>query len=78
MDVVEEEGQRKEVPNAENDAPEQTGSASPKEAGREVPSTQDRALSYRTIPEVDEERQYCGVWVVPVHDAGKGTPVQEL
>ena len=78
VDVVEEEGQRKKVPNGENDAPEQTGSAKPEEAGREVPSAQNRALPHRTIPEVDEELQHGGVRVVPAQDADKGTPVQEL
>jgi len=78
VDVVKKEGQRKEVPNAENDAPEQIGSAEPEEAGREVPSTQDRALPHKAIPEVDEELRHGGVRVVPVQDADKGTPVQEL
>ena len=33
---------------------------------------------YRAIPEVDEELEHGGVWVVPVQDADEGTPVQEL
>ena len=48
------------------------------EAGREVPSAQDGALSYRPIPEVDEELEHGRVRVVSVQDADKGTPVQEL
>jgi len=78
VDVAEEEGQRKEVPDAENDAPEQLGSTRPEETGRKVPSTQDRVLPHRAIPEVDEELRHGGVRVVPVQDADKGTPVQEL
>ena len=40
--MAKEEGQREEVPDAENDAPEQLGSTRSEEAGREVLSTQDR------------------------------------
>jgi len=78
MDVVKEEGQRKEVPNAENNTPEQIGSAKLEEAGREVPSTQNQALPHRTITEVDEELQHGGVRVVLVQDADMRTPVQKL
>ena len=76
--MVKEEGQRKEVPNAENDTPEQLGSAKLEEAGREVPSTQNRALPHSTVPEVDEKFPHGRVWVVPVQDADKRTPVQKL
>jgi len=54
VDVVEEEGQRKEVPDAENDAPEQHGSTRPEETSRKVPPTQDRALPHRAIPEFEQ------------------------
>ena len=60
VDVVEEESQRKEVPDAENDAPEQHGSTRPEETSRKVPPTQDRAPPHRAIPEVDEELQHGG------------------
>ena len=76
--MVKEEGQREEVPDAENDAPEQQGGTRTEEAGRKVPPAQDRALPHRAIPEVDEELEHGGVWVVPVQDADEGTPVQEL
>jgi len=78
VDVVKEEGQREEVPDAENDAPEQHGGTRTEEAGRKVPPAQDWALPHRAIPEVDEELEHGGVRVVPVQDADKGTPVQEL
>ena len=76
--MVEEEGQREEVPDAENDPPEQHGGTRIEEASRKVPPAQDRALPHGAIPEVDKELQYGGVRVVPVEDADRGTPVQEL
>jgi len=78
MDVVEEEGQREEIPDAENDAPEQHGGTWTEEVCWEVPPAQDRALPYGAIPEVDEELQHGGMRVVPVQVADEGTPVQEL
>jgi len=56
VDVVEEEGQREEVPDAENDPPEQHGGTRTEEAGRKVPSAQDRALPHEAVSKVDEER----------------------
>ena len=53
-------------------------SAKPEEASRKVPPTQGRALPHRAIPEVDEELRNGGVRMVPVQDADKGTPLQEL
>jgi len=76
--VGKEEGQGEEVPNARNDAPERHGGASTEEADRKIPPAQDWALPHRAIPEVDEELEHGGVWVVPVQDTDKGTPVQEL
>jgi len=78
MDMDKEEGQREEVPDARNDAPEQHGGASTEEAGRKVPPAQDWALPYRAIPKVDEELEYGGVRVVPVQDTDNGALVQEL
>jgi len=78
VDVVKEEGQREEVPDAKNDAPEQHGGTRTEEAGRKVLPAQDQALPHRAIPEVDEELEHGEMWVVLVQDADKGTPVQEL
>jgi len=76
--MVEGQGKEEELPNAENDAPEQHGGTRTDEAGRTVPSAQDRALPYGPIPEVNKKHGHSRVRVVSVQIADKGTPVQEL
>ena len=78
MEMVQGQSQRKEVPDAGNDAPEQSGGTRVEEIGRTILSAQDRPLPHRTIPEVDEKLGHSGVRMVSVQDANERTPVQAL
>jgi len=65
-----------EVPDGENDAPEQHGGTRTEEAGRKVTPAQDGALPHRPRPGSDKELRHGRVRVVSVQDADEGTPVQ--